>query len=82
MTRTDDDRDTMGVGQPEEAELAEEELGEESPPPKADVSEEVPEEDRAEEELEPLEGGAETMADLEEEEGERVDRPGPTKNSS
>jgi hypothetical protein len=56
------DRDPIDVGQPDESELAEEELGT-GPAPT-----EKPEEERAEEELEPLEGGAETMADLEDEE--------------
>jgi hypothetical protein len=57
------DRDPIDVGQPEESELAEEELGTGGPAPT-----EKPEEERAEEVLEPLEGGAETMADLEEDE--------------
>jgi hypothetical protein len=35
----------------------------------------APEEDKAEDELEPLEGGAETMADLDEEAGQ-ANRPG------
>lgn len=63
MTNTDGaDRDPIDVGQPEESELAEEELGTGAPAPT-----EKPEEERAEEELEPLEGGAETMADMDEE---------------
>lgn len=74
MTARDDERDTMGVGQPEEAELAERELGDGTP---AEVrpSDDAPEDERAEAELEPLEGGAETMADLEEE-GGQANRPG------
>ena len=73
------ERDTMGVGQPEEAELAEKELGEDTPA-EVQVSEDASEEDKAEAELEPLEGGAETMADLEEE-GGQVDRPGSTRQT-
>jgi hypothetical protein len=73
------ERDTMGVGQPEEAELAEEELGDDVPA-EVQVSEDAPEEDKAEAELAPLEGGAETMADLEEE-GGQVDRPGSTRQT-
>ena len=46
------ERDTMDVGQPEEAELADEELGRGKPA-------------QADKELEPLEGGAETDADEE-----------------
>jgi hypothetical protein len=61
---------TMDVGQPEEAQLADEVLEQRKPAPV-----DKPEEDRAEEELEPLEGGAETMADLEEE-ADRTNRPG------
>jgi hypothetical protein len=64
------ERDTMDVGQPEEAELADEELGQGTP-----TRLEVPDEDKAEEELEPLEGGAETLADLDEEAGQ-TNRPG------
>lgn len=67
---TDTERDTQDVGQPEEAELADEELGRDKP-----TQLEVPDEDRAEDELEPLEGGAETMADLDEEAGQ-ANRPG------
>ena len=64
------ERDTMDVGQPEEAELAEDELGE-----TPSASEERPDEEKAEDEMEPLEGGAETMADLDEE-GGQANRPG------
>lgn len=71
MTNTEgSEGDTKDVGQPEEAELAEKELGRGKP---AQVD--VPDEDKAEDELEPLEGGAETMADLEEE-GGQANRPG------
>jgi hypothetical protein len=71
MTNTEgSERDTMDVGQPEEAELADEELGQ-GKPTQADK----PDEDKAEDELEPLEGGAETMADLDEEAGQ-TNRPG------
>jgi hypothetical protein len=71
MAHTDGSgHDTKDVGQPEEAELADEELGRGKP-----TRVEVPEEDKAEDELEPLEGGAETMADLEEE-GGQTNRPG------
>jgi hypothetical protein len=71
MTDTEgSERDTMDVGQPEEAELADEELGQGKPTPV-----EKPDDEKAEDELEPLEGGAETMADLEEE-GGQANRPG------
>jgi hypothetical protein len=73
------ERDTIGVGQPEDAELAEKELGDDTPA-EVQVSEDAPEEDKAEAELEPLDGGAETMADLEEE-GGQVDRPGSTRQT-
>jgi hypothetical protein len=64
MTKTNgSDRDPIDVGQPEESELAEQELTADRPAPP-----EMPEEDRADEELEPLKGGAETMADMEDEE--------------
>jgi hypothetical protein len=93
MSARDDDRDTMEVGQPEEAELADEELGRGTPADvsasddvpedeKAEaelqapgVSDDAPEDEKAEAELEPLEGGAETMADLDEEAGQ-ANRPG------
>jgi hypothetical protein len=58
--------DPMDVGQPEEAELADEELGQKQP-----TRSDLPDEEKAEDELEPLEGGAETMADLDEEEERR-----------
>ncbi|MGI8617435.1 MAG: hypothetical protein ACR2L4_11775 [Actinomycetota bacterium] len=64
------ERDAMDVGQPEEAELADEELTHAKPTP-ADK----PDEDKADEELQPLEGGAETLADLDEEAGQ-ANRPG------
>ena len=69
MTSAGSERDPIDVGQPEEAELADEEL--EQSKPKGDA----PEEEKAEEELEPLEGGAETMADLDEE-ADQTNRPG------
>ncbi|MDP9119697.1 MAG: hypothetical protein M3M93_05390 [Actinomycetota bacterium] len=66
MTNTEgSERDTMDVGQPEEAQLADQELEQVKP---AQV--EKPEEDKAEDELDPLEAGAETLADLEEETGQ------------
>ena len=72
MTNADgSERDPMEVGQPEEAELADEELGQGKPT----QATEKPDEDKADEELEPLEGGAETMADLDEE-GGQANRPG------
>jgi hypothetical protein len=73
-TMTERERDTMNVGEPEEAELAREELGDD-PAARATIPEEAPDEDKAEEEMEPLEGGAETMADLDEEAGQ-ANRPG------
>lgn len=69
------ERDTMDVGEPEEAELAREELGGEDPEVRAEIPQGAPDEDKAEEEMEPLEGGAETMADLDEEAGQ-ANRPG------
>ena len=71
---SDRERDTMGVGEPEEAELAQEELGDD-PATRASIPEGAPDEDKAEEAMAPLEGGAETMADLEEE-GGQANRPG------
>ncbi|HET9671813.1 MAG TPA: hypothetical protein VFQ40_03070 [Actinomycetota bacterium] len=68
------DRDTMDVGEPEEAELAREELGDD-PQARAKIPEGAPDADKAEEEMEPVEGGAETMADLDEEAGQ-ANRPG------
>ena len=71
MTNTDGtERDTKDVGQPEEAELASKELGLGKP-----SQVEKPDDEKAEDELEPLEGGAETMADLDEEAGQ-ANRPG------
>lgn len=71
MTNADgSERDATDVGQPEEAELADEELGLGRP-----ARVEKPDDVKAEEELEPLEGGAETMADLDEEAGQ-ANRPG------
>jgi hypothetical protein len=64
------ERDTKDVGQPEEAELADKELGRGKP-----TQVDVPDEDKAEAEREPLEGGAETTADLDEEAGQ-ANRPG------
>lgn len=68
------ERDTMDVGEPEESELAREELGDD-PQTRAKIPEGAPDVDKAEEEMEPLEGGAETMADLDEEAGQ-ANRPG------
>jgi hypothetical protein len=64
------ERDPMDIGQPEEAEMADEELGQGNAA-RADK----PDEEKAEDELEALEGGAETMADLDEEAGQ-ANRPG------
>jgi hypothetical protein len=64
------ERDTMDVGQPEESELAEDELDRTAP-----AADERPDDEKAEDELEPLEGGAETMADFDEE-GGQTNRPG------
>jgi hypothetical protein len=69
-----DERDTMNVGEPEEAELAQEELGDD-PETRTKIPEGAPDEDKAEDEMAPLEGGAETMADLDEEAGQ-ANRPG------
>ena len=66
MTAEGSERDPMDVGQPEEAELADEEL-EQKQPTRTDL----PEEEKAEEALEPLEGGAEPRADLDEDEEDR-----------
>jgi hypothetical protein len=60
----------MDVGQPEEAQLADEELGKGNPTQAG-----KPDEDKAEDELEPVEGGAETTADLDDEAGQ-ANRPG------
>lgn len=71
MTNTEgSERDTMDVGRPEEAQLADEELGQGDP-----AQGDKPDEDKAEDNLEALEGGAETMADLDEEAGQ-TNRPG------
>jgi hypothetical protein len=71
MTNTEGtERDTTDVGQPEEAELADKELGLGKP-----SQVEKPDDEKAEDELEPLEGGAETLADLDEEAGQ-TNRPG------
>ena len=70
MTNEGSERDTKDVGQPEEAELADKELGLGKP-----SQVEKPDDEKAEDELEPLEGGAETMADLDEEAGQ-ANRPG------
>lgn len=71
MTNTErSEPDPMDIGQPEEAQLADEEVthGNAAQADKAD-------EDKAEDELEALDGGAETMADLDEEAGQ-ANRPG------
>jgi hypothetical protein len=68
------ERDTMDVGEPEEAELAREELGDD-PTAHAGIPDGAPDEDKAEDDMAPLEGGAETMADLDEE-GGQANRPG------
>lgn len=69
MTMGGSERDAMDVGQPEESEMADEELTQKA------SGADSPEEERAEDELEPLEGGAETLADLDEEAGQ-ANRPG------
>ena len=69
------ERDTMDVGEPEEAELARKELGGDPEEVRVAIPDDAPDEEKAEEELEPLEGGAETMADLDEEAGQ-ANRPG------
>jgi hypothetical protein len=71
MTNTErSEPDPMDIGQPEEAQLADEEVGQGNAA-RADK----PDEDKAEDELEALDGGAETMADLDEEAGQ-ANRPG------
>jgi hypothetical protein len=65
----------MDVGEPEEAELARKELGGDPEEARVAMPNDAPDEEKAEEELEPLEGGAETMADLDEEAGQ-ANRPG------
>jgi hypothetical protein len=72
---TEHESDTMDVGEPEEAELARDELGDDDPEVRVEIPEGAPDEDKAEEEMVPLEGGAETMADLDEEAGQ-ANRPG------
>ena len=57
-------------GEAEEAQMADDDLVERKPNPAG-----APDEDKAEDELEPLEGGAETLADLDEEAGQ-ANRPG------
>jgi hypothetical protein len=69
------ERDTMDVGEPEEAELARKELGSDPEEARVAMPDDASDEEKAEEELEPLEGGAETMADLDEEAGQ-ANRPG------
>lgn len=64
------DRDPMDVGQPEEAQMADDDLEERKPSPPG-----APDEEKAEDELGPVEGGAETLADLDEEAGQ-ANRPG------
>jgi hypothetical protein len=69
MTALGSERDPI-EGEAEEAQMADDELLERKPSPPS-----APEEDKAEDELEPLEGGAETLADLDEEAGQ-ANRPG------
>ena len=64
------DRDPMDVGQPEEAQMADDDLAERKPSPPG-----APDEEKAEDELEPLDGGAEPRADLDVEAGQ-ANRPG------
>jgi hypothetical protein len=70
MTAAGSQRDPMDVGQPEEAQMADDDLAERKPSAPGATDEE-----KAEDELEPLEGGAETLADLDEEAGQ-ANRPG------
>jgi hypothetical protein len=70
MTPAGSERDPMDVGQPEEAQMADDDLAERKASPPG-----APDEEKAEDELEPLEGGAETLADLDEEAGQ-ANRPG------
>ena len=70
MTPEGSERDPMDVGQPEEAQMADDDLAERKPSPPG-----APDEEKAEDELERLEGGAETMADLDEE-ADQTNRPG------
>jgi hypothetical protein len=69
MTIERSERDPI-EGEAEEAEMADVDLVERRPSPSG-----APDEDKAEDELEPLEGGAETLADLDEE-GGQANRPG------
>jgi hypothetical protein len=57
-------------GEAEEAQLADDDLVTRKPSPPS-----APDDDKAEDELEPLEGGAETLADLDDEAGQ-ANRPG------
>ena len=71
MTNTErSEPDPMDIGQPEEAQRADEEVGQGNA-----AQADKPDEDKAEDELEALDGGAETMADLDEEAGQ-ANRPG------
>jgi hypothetical protein len=70
MTAEGREHDPIDVGQPEEAQMADDDLAERKPSPPG-----APEEEKAEDELEPPEGGAETLADLDEEAGQ-TNRPG------
>jgi hypothetical protein len=71
MTDTErSEPDPMDIGQAEEAQLADEEIGQGNA-----AQADKPDEDKAEEELEALDGGAETVADLDEEAGQ-ANRPG------
>ena len=69
MTTEGTERDAI-EGEAEEAQMADDDLLVRKPSPPS-----APEEDKAEDELEPIEGGAETLADLDEEAGQ-ANRPG------
>ena len=69
MTAAGSERDPI-EGEAEEAQMADDDLLERKPSPPS-----APEEDKAEDELEPLDGGAETLADLDEE-ADQANRPG------
>jgi hypothetical protein len=69
MTTAGSERDPI-EGEAEEAQMADDDLLE-----RKQTTPSAPEEDKAEDELEPLEGGAETLADLDEEAGQ-ANRPG------
>ena len=58
------DRDPIDVGEPDESDLAEETM---TTPPE-EVREEVPEDERAEEELEPLDSSADQLEGADDEE--------------